>query len=203
MCSSRRHWGHPLPLHLSACSQRSGQSTHGGDRKHARIPWQTYKQELVSSSDVCCVCVGFRTRLSGERCLTRAFMCFLMKSSLEEAQRGSTTSVTGSWDNCKRPRSKPTTSMRQTFHYYYYFFYTFYGALLIFSYLIKEVLHYSQHIIKINILLNSHPLCPVTHQNHLLPTAASTQTSIRHHKCSFTSQNCFLWLLSVFFSITK
>lgn len=45
--------------------------------------------------------------------LTRAFLCFLIKSSLDVAQRGSTTSVTGSWDICNWPRSKPITVMEQ------------------------------------------------------------------------------------------
>lgn len=39
--------------------------------------------------------------------LTRAFICFLMKSSLDVAHRGSRTSATWSCDICRRPRSKP------------------------------------------------------------------------------------------------
>ena len=51
--------------------------------------------------------------------LTRAFLCFLMKSSLDVAHRGSRTSVTGSWDICKCPRSNPATFKQQCTRFKY------------------------------------------------------------------------------------
>lgn len=66
---------------------------------------------------LCCNsgCRGM-TEFYGSVCcwwLTRAFMCFLIKSSLDVAQGGSNTSATRSWDNCKRPKSKPSKKFKR------------------------------------------------------------------------------------------
>lgn len=107
-CNSRTHWELLQLLLLSVCNQRSDRSTRGGDWRRTRIPGGWHRPCVTS-------CSGETVEPAGCR-LTRAFICFLMKSSLDVAHRGSRTSATWSCDICRRPRSKPKENDKAARH---------------------------------------------------------------------------------------